>query len=370
MSILSLNCRGLGNPSAVGNLRDLLRREAPSLVFLSETKLSSGEFVRIISRLGDFYGLSVDSRGRSGGLALLWKKDINVVLSFMSLHHIDVIVRRGLGEEEWRCTGFYGWPEIQNRHLSWSLLESLTAQSTLPWLCLGDFNEILLDSEKMGGNDRASWQMENFRNAVNVCGFHDVPFSGYEFTYDNGRELQDNVQCRLDRALVTTSWSNLFLDAHLWNLDREWSDHAPIKLTLWRRDSVQQLGGKPFRFEQIWASEAECEEVIAGAWLYGANLETKVEACAANLKKWSGRKFGPIFRELKKKRKKLKKLNGAQLSASQLESRRGLLREIEILSQHEERYWQQRSRALWLADGDRNTKFSTRELQRGRRRIT
>ena len=339
MSILRLNCRGLGNPSPVGNLRDLIRREAPSLVFLSETRLSSSEFARIQNRLGDFFGLSVDSRGRSGGLALLWRKDIDVVLYSMSLHHIDVVVNRGLGEEEWQCTGFYGWPEIQNRHLSWNLLESLAAQSSLPWLCLGDFNEILLSSEKFGGVDRAEWQMENFRSAVNVCGFHDVLFTGYEFTYDNGRELEDNVQSRLDRALVTTSWSNIFSDALLWNLDREWSDHAPIKLSLWKGDRRQQWGDKPFRFEQFWSSEEECEGVIEGAWLFGANLETKMESCAANLKKWSGEKFGPIFRQLKKKRKKLQKLNGAQLSADQLVQRRVLLREIESLAQHEERYW-------------------------------
>lgn len=43
MSLLSLNCRGLGNPSRVHNLRDLIRREAPSLIFLSERKLHSGE---------------------------------------------------------------------------------------------------------------------------------------------------------------------------------------------------------------------------------------------------------------------------------------------------------------------------------------
>lgn len=87
----------------------------------------------------------------------------------------------------------------------WTLLKTLATQSTLPWLRLGDFNEILFASEKMGGNDRAEWQMENFRSDLNVCGFHDVPFSGYEYTYDNCPELQENVQCWLDRALVTTN---------------------------------------------------------------------------------------------------------------------------------------------------------------------
>lgn len=65
MSLLNLNCRGLGNPSAVDNHRDLIRREGPSVVFLSETKLSSSEFNRVREKLGDFDALVVDSVGGS-----------------------------------------------------------------------------------------------------------------------------------------------------------------------------------------------------------------------------------------------------------------------------------------------------------------
>lgn len=39
----------------------------------------------------------VDSVGRSGGLALLWQKEIGVELRSMSIHHIDV------------CSGKRGW---------------------------------------------------------------------------------------------------------------------------------------------------------------------------------------------------------------------------------------------------------------------
>lgn len=45
-------------------------------------------------------------------------------------------------------------------------------KSDLPWLCVGDFNEIMLMAEKMDGNHKAEWQMNNFRIVVDVCGFH------------------------------------------------------------------------------------------------------------------------------------------------------------------------------------------------------
>ena len=39
MSILSLNCRGLGDKSAVGKLSRLIKVQCPRIVFLMETKL-------------------------------------------------------------------------------------------------------------------------------------------------------------------------------------------------------------------------------------------------------------------------------------------------------------------------------------------
>ncbi|XP_056688805.1 uncharacterized protein [Spinacia oleracea] len=285
MSILSLNCRGLGNPNEADDLRDLIRREVPSLVFLSETKLSGVEFGRVKRRLGDFEGLAVDSMGRSGGVALLWRKEIEVELRTMSVHHID-----------------------------------------------------------------------------------EVPFTGYQFTYDNGRESGDNIQCRIDKALVTDEWFACFPMARLIHLDREWSDNAPIKLMLCRRDGRMDLGDKLFRFEQIWSHDEECEGVIEGAWLGG--VSSKIGMCAEYLKPWSDEKFGAVLRELKVKRRKLKKLNKGGISSSQLERRRALVNDIAGLVQHKEVYWKKRSRVLWLIEGDRNTNFFHQRAYGRKRRNT
>ena len=40
MSILSWNCRGLGNPQTVNASKKVIRLEDPSFVFLMETKLN------------------------------------------------------------------------------------------------------------------------------------------------------------------------------------------------------------------------------------------------------------------------------------------------------------------------------------------
>ena len=76
---------------------------------------------------------------RAGGLALLWK---------------DAVVGKGK-EEAWRITGFYGEPVTHKRMESWNLLRELNSRMTLPWLCFGDFNEIIRQSEKLGGSVRS-----------------------------------------------------------------------------------------------------------------------------------------------------------------------------------------------------------------------
>lgn len=52
---------------------DLVNKEAPSLIFLSETKLLGYEMERVKRRLG-LFGVSVDCCGRAGGLSLPWAK--------------------------------------------------------------------------------------------------------------------------------------------------------------------------------------------------------------------------------------------------------------------------------------------------------
>jgi len=78
MSILCFNYRGFGEFQAVSNLRGLLRRLSPKVVFLSETKHSKVEMANAVQQLGDFIGIYVDALGKSGGLVLVWDSNVNV----------------------------------------------------------------------------------------------------------------------------------------------------------------------------------------------------------------------------------------------------------------------------------------------------
>ena len=99
----------------------------------------------------DFAGaFVVDSVGRSGGLALIWKDEGEVEIQNYSRRHINAVVREE-GLLPWKLTGFHSHPEWAKRHEAWALLTYLKQYNLEPWLVIRDFNEILEQSEKEDG---------------------------------------------------------------------------------------------------------------------------------------------------------------------------------------------------------------------------
>lgn len=55
----------------------------------------------------------------------------------------------------------------------------------LPWLCAGDFNEILFHHEKEGGVPKNQACLDRFKEALEDCDLHDLGFAGDVFTWRN-----------------------------------------------------------------------------------------------------------------------------------------------------------------------------------------
>ena len=77
----------------------------------------------------------------------------------------------------------YRQPDTSRREETWRILERLGNSNHLSWLCIGDFNEIVSDADKLGGNLRSPKQMERFQDAINRCRFRDLGYVGPRFTW-------------------------------------------------------------------------------------------------------------------------------------------------------------------------------------------
>ena len=143
MNLLGWNCKGLRGLQAVRKVTNMVNVHKPLLIFLSETKRRTVEmdWLRAKWKFDNYF--TMDCIGRVGGLSLLWMEEVKVEVMSFSKYHIDVWVGDRGDPYEWHFTGFYGEPKTNRRHHSWDLLRTLKSQSTLPWFCAGDFNEIL-----------------------------------------------------------------------------------------------------------------------------------------------------------------------------------------------------------------------------------
>ena len=117
MSLLCWNCHRLGNPQTDQELRDLIRAQDPSVVFLTETRLDKVRLneIRIRYKFGGLIEVSKESRG--GGIAIFWKAEYDLFVDTYSVNHIDAIVNKGK-EGECRFTRFYGELDTSKRHES------------------------------------------------------------------------------------------------------------------------------------------------------------------------------------------------------------------------------------------------------------
>lgn len=157
-----------------------MKKEAPSLIFLSETKLFSHEFERVKRRL-DLFGVCVEPSGRAGGLCLLWGKDLKVELQREGQWFIDAYVHDE-NDVAWRFSSIYGWSENGSKFLTCELLRDLGRNNMEPWVIMGDFNEILYETEKRGGASCDRVDIQRFRSVVDDLSLRDVQAEGYPFT--------------------------------------------------------------------------------------------------------------------------------------------------------------------------------------------
>jgi hypothetical protein len=62
--------------------------------------------------------VTVDSEGASGGLALFWKKEVDITVKSFSKYHIDSVIKEVDGLE-WRFTGIYGESKNEEKDNTW-----------------------------------------------------------------------------------------------------------------------------------------------------------------------------------------------------------------------------------------------------------
>ena len=200
------------------------------------------------------------SAGKSRCLALFWKKLMRIDVVSASPNHIDAIVGEAV-HEQWRFTGVYGFVDTARKHETWSLIRDLYRRFSLPWLCAGDFNEVLWSHEKIGLSPRLEALMMAFRDILDECGFMDLGFVGDKFTW-KGKRAGGLVLERLDRAVASNDWFSLNPGTKVRHLNTHSFDHKAIVIKM---EGIVPRPNRPFRFEQKWLKDKGCSKTVNSA---------------------------------------------------------------------------------------------------------
>jgi exonuclease III len=177
MSCVSWNGRGVGSAATVRELRDFARVHAPTVLCVVETQVHKVRAEGLKHTLGYNKVFAVSSSGRKGGIVIYWNDNIDMEILPYSQYHIDAIITER-GCDPWRLTCVYGEAQTHMRFKTWDMLKFIKSASHLPWMCIGDFNEVLHRSEHVGVQERSLAQIKGFREMVDVCGLRDLGFQG------------------------------------------------------------------------------------------------------------------------------------------------------------------------------------------------
>ncbi|XP_058766616.1 uncharacterized protein LOC131640222 [Vicia villosa] len=297
MIIGSFNIRGGGGSAKRRRISNIISRGKADIFLLQETKLKSYS----IGLANSFWStesigfLASDSEGLSGGLLILWKDSVCVVVhSFRGSGYLGVKVR--WNNLFYYIVNIYSPCSVSLKCVLWSKLLSLKSVfSDGEWLIVGDFNNIKNKEERVGrnvGGMRSEWS--DFEGFIKDIGLVDIPCKGKRFTWFSG---DGRCKSRLDRFLV----SNLILDR--WGIvgqfvgKREISDHCPV----WLMIDKGNWGPKPFKFNNEWFKHKDFFCFVEKEWLvldvHGRGdyvLKEKLRLLKSRLSWWNYNVFGRI----------------------------------------------------------------------------
>ncbi|XP_062103058.1 uncharacterized protein LOC133814061 [Humulus lupulus] len=132
----------------------------------------------------------------------------------------------------------------------------------VPWMVIGDFNEILSLHERIGKKVTTKLS-SRFQDCLSFCHLEDLKFSGCFYTWNNKQRAKEKIYSKIDRALVNSQWTDYFPNSEAVFLPEGIFDHSPVLVHFYLKFAMEK---KPFRYFWMWKEAPSFAVKIQTSW--------------------------------------------------------------------------------------------------------
>ncbi|XP_016206218.1 uncharacterized protein LOC107646551 [Arachis ipaensis] len=182
MDLLSWNIRGCVNKASIRTVKELCKQYRPDMVILLETKCSGDTTDKVIREMSFNYCIREEAKGFAGGIWVLWNNpnlNVQVLRNHQQFLHLQIV---DFKRRVWCLTIVYASPHAHLRSKLWEEMKKIAPDMKLPWLLIGDFNDISKADEKKGGATLDMHAVNRFKRWIEECGLIDMGYIGSKFT--------------------------------------------------------------------------------------------------------------------------------------------------------------------------------------------
>lgn len=191
------------------------------------------------------------------------------------------------------------------------------------WVLLGDFDTICYPNEKIRGRRKPHRQMDDFNHLINDLRLEDMGSKRHLDTWWNNITGDHRISERLDRALISSKWAEIYPNGQCINELALGSYHSPLIVQM-----KNPKKRKRFKFKEMWFEDPACKEVIrqasktnmASAESHG--VSSKLSRCRKRLVQWSKEKFDNNAKGLTEMKENLRKCVRSRMNQAEVEEAR------------------------------------------------
>ena len=366
LKITTLNVRGFGSSAKRDIIFDFSRTAKSEFVCLQETLAATKESIKSLQAQWSGQSFWAPALGKQGGVAILVPENSrSEVLNWQKESTGQIIsLLFKIGELRFNLINFYAPTNPSERKGFFDTLHEYFYPNAFR-IIAGDFNCYESENDKFGGNFNPFVDLKEFRTTHRL-------FDAWRFKHRGQRQCtwfnaDKSIGSRLDKFFISSELSPSIVNCEI--LPCFFSDHDMVHLTL-KLDSVHSLGNGVWKLNQDLLKDSEfCYSVSAlinSHVLYQEAFPTVHEWW--DFLKSSIKTFAIEFSREKQRKLNYDKvclvnqlidakhtlLNGDSSARKTIHELKTSLKAISLLQQKSN---QIRSRAKWIEEGEKPSRF-------------